>query len=135
MTRFGFGKREKLKSRKAIEALFTQGKSFSQFPLRVMYLFLPVASETEAGIQVAVSASKRHFKKAVDRNRIKRLLREAYRLQKESLVKPARNKKVRAHVFFMFVDKTLPDFETTKDAMSKCLQQLVKAIEKHEAVS
>ncbi len=131
--RFGFGGKERLKSRKAIEGLFMQGKSLSQFPLRAMYKFEEVASEKDAIVQAGVTASKKHFKKAVDRNRIKRLLRETYRLQKHSLLETVKAKKLKAHVFYMFVDKTLPPYETVKEAMAKCLLQLQKAAEKYEA--
>ena len=77
--RFGFGRKEKLKSRKQIDELFLQGKSFSVYPLRVTYRF--ISSDTP-GVQVGVTAGKKYFKRAVDRNRMKRLMREAYRLQK-----------------------------------------------------
>lgn len=78
-----FPKKEKLKSKKRIGQLFAEGKSISKFPLRLVYLKTDLPEET--GIQAAVSASKRNFKKAVDRNRIKRLLREAYRLNKHKI--------------------------------------------------
>jgi ribonuclease P protein component len=80
--RFGFGRKEKLKSRKQIGELFLNGKNFSVFPLRVTYLFLPSG---EPNVQVGAAAGKRYFKRAVDRNRIKRLIRESYRLQKNDL--------------------------------------------------
>lgn len=77
---FLYPKKEKLKSQKLIEQLFSEGKSISAFPLRMVYL----KTEFEDGSQfkTGVSTSKRNFKNAVDRNRIKRLLREAYRLNK-----------------------------------------------------
>lgn len=130
--RFGFGKKEKLKSRKAIEALFLQGKSVSHFPLRMVYLFSPVEDEAAALALIGVSAPKRHFKRAVHRNRIKRLLREAYRLQKASFSESLRRKKLEAHVFFLFMDKSLPDFSVITTAMDKCLSSLEKAARKHE---
>jgi ribonuclease P protein component len=127
--RFGFGRKERLKSRKAIEALFTSGKSLSQFPVRAMYKMEP---STQPIVQVGVTASKRHFKKAVDRNRIKRLLREAYRLQKHSLLETSNNKGLNLHILFMYMDKTLPGFDTVKEAVSRCLVQLQKAVEGYE---
>jgi len=75
------GKQERLKSRKLIEKLFTDGKSVKNFPLRMV--FLQVQHTSTFPIQAAFSVPKRNFKRAVDRNRIKRLLRETYRLQKE----------------------------------------------------
>jgi len=75
-----FPHKEKLKSRKLIEKLFAEGKSVSQYPLKMVYL--PVDLHTDSPLQVGVSAPKRKFKKAVTRNRIKRHMREAYRLNK-----------------------------------------------------
>ena len=77
---FSYNKFEKLKSRKQIELLFAQGKSISSFPVKVFYL--PVVHTPEHPVQVGVGVSARNFKKAVDRNTIKRRMREAYRLHK-----------------------------------------------------
>lgn len=129
---FSFGKAEKLKSRKSIESLFAGGEAFSRFPIRVVYRLIPAAPDEEAGIKAGVSATKKHFKKAVDRNRIKRLLREAYRLQKAEVVALAREKGVRAEVFFLFTGKELPTFETIELSMQQCLRQLQKKIEAFE---
>jgi ribonuclease P protein component len=130
--RFGFGKKEKLKSRKSIDTLFQQGKSFAVFPIRVTYSFLPAGSEPPLA-QVGVTASKRYFKKAVDRNRLKRLMREAYRLQKEALLHALVESGQSCQVFFMFTDKTIAPFEVIYTAMSHCLKRLTQKIPvKHE---
>jgi ribonuclease P protein component len=129
--RFGFPKAEHLKSRKQIDALFAEGKAFSVFPIRAIYHF----SAAEGGsLQVGVTASKRYFKKAVDRNRIKRLLREAYRLQKEELVFQVKEYKKSVHIFFVYTDKTIADFETVKTAMAKCLHRLSKIVQSENPV-
>ena len=76
-----YGKKDKLKSKKTIERLFNEGGSITVYPLRLVYL------ETEFNdssiLKTGVSVSKKHHKTAVSRNRIKRLLREAYRLNKQ----------------------------------------------------
>jgi ribonuclease P protein component len=90
---------ERLKSRKQIDSLFRSGKSFAVYPLRVFYRW-----EGVTPTRVGVGAPKRHFKRAVDRNRIKRLLREGYRLQKESLSGVAPG----LHVFIIYTGKELP---------------------------
>jgi ribonuclease P protein component len=120
--RFGLSKKERLKSRKQIDGLFATGKSFAQFPIRVSYQFIPAANESL--LQIGVTASKRHFKKAVDRNRIKRLLREAYRLQKEEVLLHLVKAKKSGAVFFIYTDKTVAPFLTIKEAMAKCLKRL-----------
>jgi ribonuclease P protein component len=77
-------KTERLKSRKLIEKLFTEGQSFAVYPLRLVYLKteLPEGSGT---VHTAFSVSKKNFRSAVSRNRIRRQMREAYRLKKEPL--------------------------------------------------
>ncbi len=75
-----FSKKEKLKSKKLIEQLFAEGKSVSAYPLRL--IFMETTFVEDVKLKIGVSVGKRNFKKAVDRNRIKRLLRESYRLQK-----------------------------------------------------
>ncbi|MCH5168270.1 MAG: ribonuclease P protein component [Prevotellaceae bacterium] len=76
------GKEERLCSRKAIEELFRgKHKSIAAYPVRAVFM-----QSEQAGIRIMVSVSKRYFKRAVKRNRIKRQLREAYRQQKELLL-------------------------------------------------
>lgn len=83
MKDFGYPKHEKLKQKKEISLLFEQGKWMSCGNLRVIYFNSDVPETPEiTSFKIGVSASKRNFKKATDRNRIKRLLRESYRLNK-----------------------------------------------------
>lgn len=79
-----YPKHEKLKSKTAIDLLFTEGKSVSKYPLRLVYA--PITLENEEKIKIGVSVSKKYFKKAVDRNYYKRVLRETYRLNKSILI-------------------------------------------------
>jgi len=80
---FTYPNNEKLKSKNTIDALFSQGKSVTKYPLRLVYT--PESFADGATIKMGVSVSKKYFKKAVDRNYFKRLLRESYRLNKEIL--------------------------------------------------
>ena len=91
---FSLGKREKLKSKKLISELYAEGKSIKAFPLKLVYLKKSYESDFRA--QVGVTVSKRNFKKAVDRNRIKRLMRESYRLEKQTLYS-----ELKPHYIFM----------------------------------
>ena len=83
-------------------------------------------------MQIGVTAGKKHFKKAVDRNRIKRLIREAYRLQKNDLAERLKQKKQSGYLFFMYSDKTIASFNTIKEAMNKALTRLEKIAEANE---
>ncbi|MFM2213131.1 MAG: Ribonuclease protein component [Bacteroidota bacterium] len=75
---------EKLKSKKIIDLLFTEGKSVSKYPLRLVYF--PFDYEDKVPLKMGVSVSKKYFKLAVDRNYYKRVLRECYRLNKSILI-------------------------------------------------
>jgi RNase P protein component len=176
--RYTWKKKEKLKSRKRIERVFREGKSFSLFPYRVCFLLQPlvvlpgssiepqgepggagegiaaegatdehvaeegkgstgegVTASLPAGpgapfdlLQAGFGASSRHFKKAVDRNRIKRLGREAYRLQKEPLRDRLREKQLSLAVFFIYTGKELPDYRVVTEKIGVALQKLIREI-------
>jgi ribonuclease P protein component len=79
-----YPKHEKLKSKNTIDLLFSEGKSVSKYPLRLV--FVPASLEEGEKIKIGVSVSKKYFKKAVDRNYYKRVLRETYRLNKEIIL-------------------------------------------------
>ncbi len=109
--RYTLGKKDKLKSRKAIEQLFKEGKSFSIFPFRVLYLEAPASSLVKNNLQTGFSVSKKHFKKAVDRNRIKRLMREAWRLQKNIFSDKINTGNKNFSVFIIYTGNELPEYE------------------------
>ncbi len=79
-----YPKSERLKGKNTIDLLFSKGKSVSKYPLRLVYV--AVEKESEADVQVGVSVSKKYFKKAVDRNYFKRVLRETFRLNKHIIM-------------------------------------------------
>lgn len=81
---FTYPKNERLKSKTTIGLLFSEGKSVSKYPLRLVYR-IGEANQEEKKIKIGVSVSKKYFKKAVDRNYFKRVLRETYRLNKHLL--------------------------------------------------
>jgi len=109
-----FTNKEKLKSKKLIERLFLEGNSVSVFPLRLIYLETKFDDGSE--IKTGVSVSKKKFKKAVDRNRIKRLLREAYRLEKHTYFN-----NITTHYAFMilYIGDEKPSFEKVTSKMKQ----------------
>ena len=99
---FSFSKDEKLKSKKVIDSLFSNGKSVAKYPLRLVYIEAP--EEQNVPLKLGVSVSKKHFKHAVDRNYFKRVLRECYRLNKNLLIQNL-NKKYSAMFFYQTSDR------------------------------
>jgi ribonuclease P protein component len=121
---FTLGKGERLKSRKIIEELFNEGKSFSSGSIRVLYLY----TENGTVVQFGAGASTRNFKKSVDRNCIKRLLREAWRLQKSPLVDLLLKQNRKLAVFFIWSAKDLPEYKMVSDSTAKAISRLEKII-------
>ncbi len=132
---FTLHKGERIKKRKEIEYLFKEGKVLTVSPLRIFYFFqkenavkaLEESSE-KLFLKVGVGVSKRHFKKAVDRNRIKRLMREAYRLQKSPVQTTLKEKQYSLKVFFIYTGKELPDYLLMKEKIATVLSQLQQKI-------
>ena len=132
MKRFTLGKRERLKSRKLIEQLFSERKSFVVAPFRVHFMLgegLLNAPSSTIHVQCGFSASTRNFKKAVDRNRIKRLTREAWRLQKQALVTKAEEKQQQVAVFLVYTAKDLPTFEVVKKKVEIIISKLIAIVD------
>ena len=96
---FSYPKDQKLKSKKIIDLLFSEGKSVSKYPLRLVYVKHDF--EEDVPLKIGVSVSKKHFKTAVDRNYFKRILRDTYRLNKQLLIE-----NVNAKYCFMFFYQT-----------------------------
>ena len=120
---YTFNKKEKLKSQKLIEQLFAQGQSVVAHPLRMVYI---KADFDEAiKIKAGVSVSKRHFKKAVDRNRLKRLMREAYRLQKAAYID---NISGQYALMILYIGKEENDFKTIYSKMDVLLKKFQEKI-------
>jgi len=123
--KFTFHSKERLKSQKIIEKLFLQGKSITVFPLKLLYLETPHWDGSE--IKTAVSVSKRNFKKAVDRNHIKRLLREAYRLNKAEYFN---NIATSYALMILYIGKDTTDFESVNSKIKLLLSTFLEKIPK-----
>ena len=116
-----FRKEEKLKKKKLITELFTTGKSISVFPLKLVYLEMDHDSNYK--IQAGVSVSKRNFKRAVDRNRIKRLMRETYRKNKYLIYNSEDTKK---HIFmFIYQGKNEESYQVVEERMINLIERFI----------
>lgn len=124
LMKYTLGKQERLKSKKLVEKLYKEGSSVKAFPLRMVFLQTEHTSDYPA--QIGVSVAKRNFKKAPDRNRLKRLMRESYRLQKEIVY----NNLDVPYVFMIsYLGKEEKDYEEIYAKMNKLLNLFIKQIQ------
>lgn len=122
-----FNRAESLKSRKRIRALFESGQSVHSYPLRLVWRETEV--EQLGPIQVAFSVPKRRFKRAVKRNRIKRLMREAYRVQKEAWYAIANEQKQAYGFMLIYTGKE----ELPLELLERKLHKLRSKWQQHDA--
>lgn len=118
-----FTKAERLCGKTALDQLFQNGNTFNSYPFKVIW------KETSNGnvpIQVVISVPKRLFKKAVHRNRIKRLIREAYRKNKATAYAALDNKKVL--LLLIYTAKTIMEYKEVEAKTSIALERLNKAV-------
>lgn len=122
-----FCKSERLSSKKTIDRLFERGsahvQSFYLFPFKVFYLFDEMPADSPLLPQVLFSISKRSFKKAVDRNLIRRRCREAYRLHKHLFVGA---EKLPSSIAFVFVAKQIAEYAEIEKSIKKILPRLTQ---------
>ncbi len=119
-----FTKAERLSGKTALDNLFETGKSFNSFPFRLIWL--EVVDDSPVPVQTVISVPKRSFKKAVDRNRIKRLIREGYRKNKKIIYNQINNKKI--HLLFIYTARTIIEYKEMEQKIITALQHLAKAI-------
>lgn len=117
-----FKEGEKLKSRKVIDKLFNEGKAVSKNGFTLIYLVTPLTTFYPA--QVGFSVPKKFFKHAVDRNRVKRLMREFYRMNKLELYTKLCSVKKQAAVMFVYKGKQLPKGDEASTTLLTCLKQV-----------
>lgn len=118
--KYTFEKSERIVLKKAIETLYQNGETLFVYPLKVRYIFIENNPENIRA-KILISVSKKNFKKAVQRNRIKRLIREAYRLNKYTLTLFS-DKHLNIH--FHYVSKNILSFEQIQDSIQQVLTKL-----------
>lgn len=121
---FTYPKNEKLKSRKTIDLLFTEGKTVTKYPLRLVYM--ETTFDDEVPLKIGVSVSKKHFKNAVDRNYFKRVLRECYRLNKHILID---NIDKKFALLFFYQTKDRLSYQEINEKTIQLFEKFVKAIQ------
>ena len=120
-----FGKQERLCSSKLIERLFSEGnRQISVFPIRLVWL---LADDIE-GVQILISAPKRNFHHAVDRNRIKRQIREFYRTGSSSLKESVALNGKGLALAFLFNDNKLWESDKLDQRLSQAMEKLVETL-------
>jgi ribonuclease P protein component len=132
---FTYQKTDKLKSRKQTQHLFSTGQAINVFPIRLIYTIEPILN-TAANLsltsilQAGVGAPSRTFRKAVQRNRVKRLLREAYRLEKPNFISQAALDNKRVNLFLLYTDALVLTQVEIQGKLKEALSILVTKLNK-----
>ena len=130
-TQFTYQKKDKLKSRKQTQFLFAKGQSMNAFPLKLIYTIQKIESVESPALgtlQAGVGAPSRTFRKAVARNRVKRLLREGYRLERPAFIEAAVIKGLRINLFFLYTDATVISQKEVQEKIKQLLSRLSEKI-------
>ena len=118
---FSYPHTEKLKSRKLFDLLFDRGESVLKYPIKLIYLKTVLPEDVK--IQAGVAVPKKNFKSAVERNRIKRLMREAYRLNKHLVFN---NSEGRFAFLFLYLGKKMPAYREVEKALVTVLSRFLE---------
>ena len=139
---FTYQKADKLKSRKQTQFLFSKGQSMNAFPIKLIYTIesandlsadYSIAEIISKGVlQAGVGAPSRTFRKAVARNKVKRLLREGYRLEKPAFLSSTALQGKRVNLFFLYTDATIL---SQLEIQEKIKQLLTRLSEKLKDIS
>jgi ribonuclease P protein component len=127
MKTFTLPKTERLYLRDAVDRLFSSGRGFIVYPYRVVYRTLlaeEAAADPMGRVAIMTIAPKKKFRHAVDRNHVKRLTREAYRLNKLPLVEAVAARGEKLHVAFVYLDNKFLSFEETEERMKQIIKRL-----------
>ena len=127
-----FSQAERLKSKLVIDKLFAGGNgSFASFPLRIVYMRVDKADSSnmaDVPISILISVPKKRFHHAVDRNRIKRLVRESYRTHKDILWNALTDQDYNLAIAFICITDTLPEYKKVEKAVIKALNKIATEI-------
>lgn len=122
MPDFSFNKGERLTGYKAISALFQSGRGLNVPPFR--FIYLPATGEA-VPVRAAITVPKRLFRKAVERNLLKRRIREAYRQQKSAIYQQLSRKGVAIHLVIQYQHREILPYHVLEEGLQKGLDQLI----------
>lgn len=123
-TKSTFPKQEKLCGEIRIGKLFAEGEAFIAYPLRVVYKFSD--EPQESGVKILISVPKKKIKKAVHRNRIKRQIREAYRLNKVALLESCMHNDKSLQIAVTYLSDKLPEYKVIEDKIKHALTKMLQ---------
>ena len=123
---FQFPKKQKLCSEKEIEILFAKGKSISEKPLRAIWVF--EENNDNVFVKVLIVVSKKRLKLAVDRNVIKRRIKEAYRLQKKQLEFFLESNNQQLNLAIIYQQEEISDYKLLEEKIKLLLSRLIKKL-------
>ena len=125
-----FGKKDKLKGKKVVSKIFENPKnSIGLFPFKAFY---SISTSKQGESKFGVSVPKKKFKRAVDRNKIKRLVKEALRLNKTILNKEVGKRNVSIHVMILFNGKKIPSYNSVEVKIKEILKRLAIGVQSYE---
>lgn len=125
----GFPKYERLCKENEIQSLFNQGAGFSCYPYRVIYRFHPVGDKPVT-CRLLLSVSKKRFHHAIKRNRVKRLIREAWRRNKAPLYEICNRDTISLDVALVYQATVIHSFEEMRQKTAKAVQEVIQRYEK-----
>lgn len=132
--RYTFPKAEHLKSKSIIEELYAKGISVTAFPLRAVFITLPT-QEKQPAATILISVAKRRFRHAVDRNLMKRRIREAYRLNKLPFVEQLEKQGKQLAIAILYIENKHSSTQFLERKMAKLLTSILEKAEKQCANS
>jgi ribonuclease P protein component len=129
-----FSKNEHLCGEITIGRLYAEGKAFIAYPLRVVYS-IEKKTDSDETVRILISVPKKRFKSAVKRNKIKRLIRENYRLNKHELIEFLKINQIQIKIAFNFISDELPEFETLQKKLKLAIKKIINEYELSESQS
>ena len=121
-----FPKNERLSLKKNIDSLFESGQSFGSYPLRIIYLPYTENQKSESGVSVLISVPKKRIRHSITRNRIKRLIRESYRVNKSEIFTHYKSKEQLLHIAFIYQSNAITMYADIEKAVKKALDIIRK---------